>query len=72
MDPKVVGHCIFLLFKGLTYGVEIVLGHPFGLNQTNEFINFIIHGVIIKTGHGHESNLLYHVQVRWFRIILFG
>jgi len=49
MDEKVVGHCIFLLFKGLTYGRNSP-GHPFGLNQTNEFINFIIHGVVIKQG----------------------
>jgi len=49
MDEKVVGHCIFLLFKGLTYGRNSP-NHPFGLNQTNEFINFIINGVIIKQG----------------------
>jgi AcrR family transcriptional regulator len=49
MDQKVVGHCIFLLFKGLTYGRNSP-DHPFGLNQTNEFINFIINGVIIKQG----------------------
>jgi AcrR family transcriptional regulator len=47
MDEKIVGHCIFLLFKGLTYGRNSP-DHPFGLNQTNEFIHFIIHGVIIK------------------------
>ena len=49
MDEKVVGHCVFLLFKGLTYGRNSP-DHPFGLNQTNEFINFIINGVIIKQG----------------------
>ncbi len=49
MDEKVVGHCIFLLFKGLTYGRNNP-DHPFGLNQTNEFINFIINGVVIKQG----------------------
>jgi AcrR family transcriptional regulator len=49
MDEKVVGHCVFLLFKGLTYGRNSP-DHPFGLNQTNEFINFIINGVIIKRG----------------------
>jgi len=47
MDEKVVGQCIFLLFKGLTYGRNSP-AHPFGLNQTNEFVNFIINGVIIK------------------------
>ncbi len=49
MDEKVVGHCIFLLFKGLTYGRNNP-DRPFGLNQTNEFINFIINGVVIKQG----------------------
>ena len=49
MDEKVVGHCIFLLFKGLTYGRNSP-GHPFGLSQTNEFIRFIINGVILKQG----------------------
>jgi len=49
MDEKVVGHCIFLLFKGLTYGRNSP-DHPFGLNQTNEFIHFIIHGVIMREG----------------------
>jgi AcrR family transcriptional regulator len=49
MDEKVVGHCIFLLFKGLTYGRNTP-GYPFGLNQTNEFIRFIINGVILKQG----------------------
>jgi len=47
MDEKVVGHCIFLLFKGLTYGRNSP-DHPFGLSQTNEFIHFIIQGVIAK------------------------
>jgi AcrR family transcriptional regulator len=49
MDEKVVGHCIFLLFKGLTYGRNTP-GYPFGLNQTNEFIRFIVNGVILKQG----------------------
>jgi len=49
MDEKIVGYCIFLLFKSLTYGRNSP-DHPFGLNQTNEFINFIINGVIIKQG----------------------
>jgi len=49
MDEKVVGHCIFLLFKNLTYGRNSP-DHPFGLNQTNEFIHFIINGVVIKQG----------------------
>jgi len=47
MDEKVVGHCIFLLFKGLTYGRNSP-DRPLGSNQTNEFINFIINGVIVK------------------------
>ena len=49
MDKKLVGHCIFLSFKGLTYGRNSP-GYPFGLNQTKEFINFIIHGVMIQKG----------------------
>ena len=49
MDEKVVGHCIFLLFKNLTYGRNSP-DHPFGSNQTNEFIHFIINGVVIKQG----------------------
>jgi AcrR family transcriptional regulator len=49
MDEKVIGHYIFLLFKGLTYGRNSP-DHPFGLNQTNEFVHFIINGVIIKQG----------------------
>ena len=49
MDKKLVGHCIFLLFKGLTYG-RSGPERPFGSNQTKEFINFIIHGVITQKG----------------------
>jgi hypothetical protein len=49
MDEKIVGHCIFLLFKSLTYGKNSP-DYSFGLNQTNEFVNFIINGVIIKQG----------------------
>jgi AcrR family transcriptional regulator len=49
MDEKIVGHCIFLLFKSLTYGRNSP-DHSFGLSQTNEFVNFIINGVIIKQG----------------------
>jgi AcrR family transcriptional regulator len=48
MDEKVIGHCIFLLFKGLTYGRNSPK-RPFGSNQTNEFINFIINGVTVKS-----------------------
>jgi AcrR family transcriptional regulator len=48
MDEKVVGHCIFLLFKGLTYGRNSP-NRPFGLTQTNEFINFIIQGVVTRS-----------------------
>ncbi len=46
MDEKVVGHCLFLLFKGFTYGRNSP-GHPIGLNEVNQFIHFIIHGVIL-------------------------
>jgi AcrR family transcriptional regulator len=46
MDEKVVAHCVFLLFKGLTYGRNSP-GHAFGLNQTNEFISFILNGVVL-------------------------
>ena len=49
MDEEIVGHCIFLLFKSLTYGRNNP-DHSFGLNQTNEFVDFIINGVIIKQG----------------------
>jgi AcrR family transcriptional regulator len=49
MDEKIVGHCILLLFKSLTYGRNSP-DHPFGLNQTNEFVDFIINGVIAKQG----------------------
>jgi AcrR family transcriptional regulator len=48
MDEKVIGHCIFLLFKGLTYGRNSP-NRPFGLIQTNEFINFIIQGVVNRS-----------------------
>jgi len=47
MDEKVIGHCIFLLFKSLTYGRNSP-DHAFGLNQTNEFINFITNGTVKK------------------------
>jgi len=47
MDEKIVGHCISLLFKHLTYGRNSP-DHPFGLSQTNEFIHFIVNGVIRK------------------------
>jgi AcrR family transcriptional regulator len=47
MDEKVIGHCIFLLFKGLTYGRN-GSKRTFGSNQTDEFINFIINGVVVK------------------------
>ena len=56
MDEKVVGHCIFLLFKGLTYSRNNP-DHPFGLSQTNEFINFIINGVIIRQGRAWIESL---------------
>ncbi len=48
MDVKVVAHCLFLLFKGFTYG-----RHPanpsFGANQINEFILFMMSGVGVKS-----------------------
>jgi len=47
MDEKVVGHCLFLLFKGFTYGRQNA-HNPSGLNQTNEFINFIMSGVVAR------------------------
>ncbi len=47
MDEKVVGHCLFLLFKGFTYGRQN-LHSPSGVNQTNEFINFILNGVRLR------------------------
>lgn len=47
MDEKVVGHCLFLLFKGFTYGRQNV-SHSIGSNQINEFINFILNGVGAK------------------------
>jgi TetR/AcrR family fatty acid metabolism transcriptional regulator len=48
MDGKVVGRCIFLLFKGLTYGRNSP-ERPLRLNQTSEFINFVMHGVVLKS-----------------------
>jgi AcrR family transcriptional regulator len=48
MDGKVVSRCIFLLFKGLTYGRNSP-DKSLGLNQTNEFIHFVMHGVVIKS-----------------------
>ena len=48
MDGKVVGRCIFLLFKGLTYG-RSGPARPLGLNQTSEFIHFVMHGVDVKS-----------------------
>jgi len=47
MDEKVVGHCLFLLFKGFTYGRQNA-HNPSGPNQTNEFINFIMSGVVAR------------------------
>ena len=48
MDGKVVGRCIFLLFKGLTYGRRSP-ARPLGLSQTNEFIDFVMHGVVTQS-----------------------
>lgn len=47
MDEKVVGHCLFLLFKGFTYGRRNI-GASIGTNQLNEFIHFILRGVGAK------------------------
>lgn len=47
MDENVVGHSIFLLFKGFTYGRSNARSQP-GQNHTNEFTNFIIHGIEAK------------------------
>ncbi len=47
MDEKIVGRCISLLFKDLTYGRNSP-DHPFGSSQTNEFMHFIVNGVIRK------------------------
>lgn len=47
MDEQVVGHSIFLLFKGFTYGRSSAKNQP-GQNHTNEFTNFIIHGIGAK------------------------
>jgi AcrR family transcriptional regulator len=46
MEEKVVGHCIFLLFKGFTYGKHEV-DKPLG-NQIIEFLNFIINGIVAR------------------------
>lgn len=48
MDGKLVARCIFLLFKGLTYG-RSSSARPLGLSQTNEFIHFVMHGVVITS-----------------------
>ncbi len=45
MDEKVVGHCLFLLFKGFTYGRPNGQ-NAYGANQTNEFIHFILNGIL--------------------------
>ena len=47
MDEHVVGHFIFLLFKGFTYGRSSAKSQP-GQNHTNEFTNFVIHGIGAK------------------------
>jgi AcrR family transcriptional regulator len=44
MDEKVVGHCLFILFKYFTYGRRNIHNLS-GINQTNELINFIMSGV---------------------------
>jgi len=46
MDEKVVGHCIFLLFKGFTYGKREG-SKPFG-NQTIEVLDFVINGIVAR------------------------
>ncbi|MCX8116616.1 MAG: TetR/AcrR family transcriptional regulator [Desulfobacterota bacterium] len=47
MDARVVGHFLFLLFKGFTYGRPNI-ATPVGTNQINEFIQFILQGVGAK------------------------
>lgn len=47
MEEKVVGRCIFLLFKGVTYGRSEV-SKSFSQNQTIEFLNFIINGIVAR------------------------
>jgi AcrR family transcriptional regulator len=46
MDEKVVGHFIFLLFKGFTYGKREG-SRPFG-NHTIEVLDFIINGIVAR------------------------
>jgi AcrR family transcriptional regulator len=46
VEEKVVGHCIFLLFKGFTYGKREG-SKPFG-NQTIEVLDLIINGIIAR------------------------
>ncbi len=50
MDEKVVGHCLFLLFKGFTYGRQNA-DQPVGASQLNEFIQFILNGVGAKSSN---------------------
>lgn len=50
MDEKVVGHCLFLLFKGFTYGRQNA-DQPIGASQLNEFIQFILNGVGAKSSN---------------------
>jgi AcrR family transcriptional regulator len=47
IDERVVGNCLFLLFKGFTYGRNNVQNSS-GLNQINEFMSFILNGIIAK------------------------
>ena len=47
MDEKIVGHSIFLLFKGFTYGRRDP-DEQIGTTQTNEFINFVLHGILAR------------------------
>lgn len=46
MEEKVVGHCIFLLFKGFTYGGRD--GSKSFSNQTMEVFNFVINGIVTR------------------------
>jgi len=45
MDEKVVGNCLFLLFKELTYGRGST-PNPSGPNPINEWIDFIMKGIM--------------------------
>jgi AcrR family transcriptional regulator len=47
MDEKVVGHSLFLLFKGFTYGSGHVQNSSV-MNSINELVHFITNGVMVR------------------------